>query len=71
MTIDELMELSDEEQKDYLNGQLAEGKTPEEIYADLGTTKLDMGRLGFFTVGKSFMIKPTRGYARTKPTNLG
>ena len=31
----------------------------------------DMARLGFFVVGGKFMIKPTRGYAKTKPTKLG
>ena len=32
MTIDELLELSDAEQKEFLNARLSEGKTPEEIY---------------------------------------
>ena len=71
MTVDELLELSDDDQKEYLNGQIAAGKTAEEVYADLQTCASDMARLGFFVVGGKFMIKPTRGYAKTKPTKLG
>ena len=63
MTVDELLELSDDDQKAYLNGQIAAGKTAEEVYADLQTCASDMARLGFFVVGGKFMIKPTRGYA--------
>lgn len=71
MKIDDLLDLTDKEQKDYLNGQLSEGKTPEEIYVDLGSDKKEMALLGYFFVSGQFMIKPTRGYARNKPTNLG
>lgn len=70
MTVDELLELSDDDQKAYLNGQIAAGKTAEEVYADLQTCASDMARLGLRRGGK-FMIKPTRGYAKTKPTKLG
>ncbi len=71
MTIDELLELSDAEQKEFLNARLSEGKTPEEIYEALGSDKREMALLGYFYVKGEFMIKPTRGYARTKPTDLG
>ena len=71
MTIDELLDLEDDEQIAYLNGQLAEGRSVDEIYEGLQTTKVDMARYGFFVVGGTFMLKPTRGYARTKPTKLG
>lgn len=71
MVIDELLELEDEAQVDYLNSRIDEGKTIEEIYEGLETTKVDMTRYGFFFVGGRFLLKPTRGYARTKPTKLG
>lgn len=71
MTIDELLELDDDAQIEYLNGQLDEGKSVDEICADLSTTRMDMARVGFFVVKNRFMLKPTRGYARTKPTKLG
>lgn len=53
MTVDELLELSDDDQKAYLNGQIAAGKTAEEVYADLQTCASDMARLGFFVVAGS------------------
>ena len=56
MTIDELLELDDDAQIEYLNGQLDDGKSVDEICADLSNR---------------IMLKPTRGYARTKPTKLG
>ena len=71
MTIDELLELEDEEQAAYLNARVDEGKSADEVYEGLGTTRMDMARYGFFFVGGRFMLKPTRGYARTKPTKLG
>ena len=71
MTVDELLELDDEAQLAYLNGQLDEGKTVEEICAELGTARMDLARVGFFVVDGRFMLKPPRGYARTKPTKLG
>ncbi|MDR1962107.1 MAG: hypothetical protein LBQ16_07485 [Gracilibacteraceae bacterium] len=68
MTIDELIELSSGEQEAWLNGQLAEGKTPEDIYAALGTDKTGIGKVGIFYVPpkKAFMIKPMRGYQTTR-----
>ena len=54
-----------------MNACLSEGKTPEEIYEALGSDKREMALLGYFYVKGEFMIKPTRGYARTKPTDLG
>lgn len=71
MTIDELLDLEDSAQLEYLNGQLEAGKSVEEVCADLATTRMDMARVGFFVVKGKFMLKPTRGYARTKPTKLG
>lgn len=71
MLIDELLELEDEEQVSYLNEQVDKGLSVEEIYESLSTTRVDMARYGFFFVSGRFMLKPTRGYARTKPTKLG
>lgn len=71
MNIDELLELDDNAQAEYLNSQVGEGKTVDEIYAGLSTTRGDMARYGFFFVSGRFLLKPTRGYARTKPTKLG
>lgn len=71
MTIDELLEMEDGEQLSYLNGLIDAGKSIEEICADLATTRMDLARVGFFVVKGRFMLKPTRGYARTKPTKLG
>lgn len=71
MTVDELLELEDDAQLAYLNGLLDEGKTVEDVCAALGTTRMDLARVGFFVVKNRFMLKPTRGYARTKPTKLG
>ena len=71
MTVDELLELDDAAQLAYLNGQLDEGKSIEDVCADLATTRMDLARVGFFVVKDRFMLKPTRGYARTKPTKLG
>lgn len=71
MTVDELLELDDDAQIAYLNDQLDAGKTVEEVCSDLATTRMDMARVGFFVVKGRFMLKPTRGYARTKPTKLG
>jgi hypothetical protein len=68
MTFEEFAELSGDEQSSWLNGQLAEGKTPEDIYAILGSDKAGLGKIGIFYVPpkKSFMIKPMRGYQTTK-----
>ena len=71
MTVDELLELDDDAQIAYLNDQLDAGKTVEEVCSDLATPRMDMARVGFFVVKGRFMLKPTRGYARTKPTKLG
>ena len=68
MTLDELIELSGDEQTSWLNEQLAEGKTPDDIYEMLGTTKGGIGKVGIFYVPpkKSFMVKPMRGYQTTR-----
>ena len=56
MTIDELLELDDDAQIEYLNGQLDDGKSVDEICADLSTTRMDMARVGFFVVKNRFML---------------
>jgi hypothetical protein len=68
MTLDELIELATDEQEKWLNDQLAGGKTPDDIYAELGTDKAGLGKVGIFYVPpkKSFMIKPMRGYQTTR-----
>ncbi|MDR3307686.1 MAG: hypothetical protein LBS58_02150 [Coriobacteriales bacterium] len=68
MTFDEFVELDGNEQVTYLNEKLADGKAPEDIYADLGTDKSALGKYGIFYVPprKTFMIKPMRGYQTTK-----
>lgn len=71
MTIDELLSLGDQEQLDYLNDLLAAGKSEEDVYENLSTNKREMAKVGFFFLDGSFLLKPTRGYAKTKPTNLG
>jgi serine/threonine-protein kinase RIO1 len=71
MTVDELLDLEDQEQLDYLNNFISEGKSEAEVYESLSTTKQEMAKVGFFFVGGKFLLKPTRGYAKTKPTKLG
>ncbi|MDR1713987.1 MAG: hypothetical protein LBR39_07560 [Coriobacteriales bacterium] len=68
MTLDELIELTTEEQEKWLNDELAAGKTPDDIYATLSTDKVGLGKVGIFYVPpkKSFMIKPMRGYQTTR-----
>jgi hypothetical protein len=68
MTLDELIELTTEEQHVWLNSQLVAGNTPDDIYAELGTDKAGLGKVGIFYVPpkKSFMIKPMRGYQTTR-----
>jgi hypothetical protein len=68
MTMDELVELGGDEQTKWLNGELAAGKTPEDIYAALGTDKAGIGKVGIFYVPPkmSFMVKPMRGYQTTR-----
>jgi len=68
MRLDELIELSGDEQTSWLNGQLAEGKAIDDIYAELGTDKSGLGKVGIFYVPpkKNFMIKPMRGYQTTR-----
>jgi hypothetical protein len=68
MTLDELLELSTDEQQTWLNEQLAAGKTPDDVYAILGTDKGGLGKVGIFYVPprKAFNIKPMRGYQTTK-----
>ncbi|MDR2197769.1 MAG: hypothetical protein LBO07_07415 [Coriobacteriales bacterium] len=68
MTLNELLELSTAEQEKWLADQLAGGKTPEEVYAALGTDKGGLGKVGIFYVPpkKAFMIKPMRGYQTTR-----
>lgn len=68
MTLDQLVELSGDEQVAWLNEQLAAGKTPDDIYAQLGTDKAGVGKVGIFYVPpkKAFMVKPMRGYQTTR-----
>jgi hypothetical protein len=68
MTLDELVELSTDEQEDWLNERLAAGLDPDAIYAELGTDKSGLGKVGIFYVPpkKAFMIKPMRGYQTTR-----
>jgi hypothetical protein len=68
MTFDEFVDLSTDEQESWLNGQLAAGKTPDDVYAELGTDKAGIGKVGVFYVPpkKAFMIKPMRGYQTTR-----
>ena len=68
MTFEEFEGLSTVDQETWLNEQLAAGKTPDDIYADLGTTKQGLGKIGVFYVPpkKAFNIKPMRGYQTTK-----
>jgi hypothetical protein len=68
MILDELIELTTEEQEAWLNERLSAGKTPDEVYAELGTDKAGIGKVGIFYVPpkKSFMIKPMRGYQTTR-----
>jgi hypothetical protein len=68
MILNEFVELTTDEQEKWLNDQLVGGKTPEDIYAELGTDKSGLGKVGVFYVPpkKSFMIKPMRGYQTTR-----
>lgn len=68
MTLNELIEMTTEEQEKWLADALASGKTPDDVYADLGTDKGGLGKVGIFYVPpkKAFMIKPMRGYQTTK-----
>jgi hypothetical protein len=68
MTLEELVDLSTDEQTSWLNEQIAAGKTPDEVYEMLGTDKGGIGKYGIFYVPpkKAFMIKPMRGYQTTK-----
>jgi hypothetical protein len=68
MTFAEFEELSTEDQAKWLAEQLEEGKTPDDVYAALGTDKGGLGKIGVFYVPpkKAFMIKPMRGYQTTK-----
>jgi len=68
MTFEELQELSGDEQTAFLDGQLAQGLSPDEIYAQLGTDKSAMGKIGIYYVPpkNAFMVKPMRGYGTTK-----
>jgi hypothetical protein len=68
MILDELIEFATDDQEKWLNDQLAGGKTLDDIYAELGTDKSGLGKVGIFYVPprKSFMIKPMRGYQTTR-----
>ena len=66
MTFEELLQLDDKVQLEYLNSALDGAKSAEDIYVELGTDKAQMGKFGFFLVGKKFMVKPMRGYQTTK-----
>jgi hypothetical protein len=68
MTLDEFIELSTDEQQEWLNDKLAAGLTPDDVYAELGTDKGGLGKIGVFYVPpkKAFNIKPMRGYQTTR-----
>jgi hypothetical protein len=66
MILEELVDLSTEEQIAWLNRKLEEGLTGEEIFAALGSDKAGVGKFGIFLVGKKFMVKPMRGYQTTR-----
>ncbi len=62
----ENMELND--QVNYLNGFVKEGKTLEEIEAEVGMTEREMGAIGLYFIDEDdgFMGKPMRGYQTSK-----
>ena len=64
MTIDELLELSDAEQKEFLNACLSEGKTPEGLDEARGSDPGEMALLGSCSGPGECRRQPTRGYAR-------
>ena len=68
MTLDEFIDLTTDEQEQWLDDQLAAGLTADEVYAALGTDKNGLGKVGVFYVPpkKKFMIKPMRGYQTTR-----
>jgi hypothetical protein len=68
MTFDEFADLGTEEQQAWLDERTDAGKSAEDVYAELGTDKPGIGKIGIFYVPpkKKFMIKPMRGYQTTK-----
>jgi hypothetical protein len=66
MNMTEFADLDGDAQKKYLDDAIAAGKSFDDVYADLGTNKAELGKLGIIPVKDKFMIKPMRGYQTTK-----
>ena len=62
----EFLALDDGSQFKYLNDAAATGKNYSEICQDLGMTKEELGKLGYYFVKDKWMRKPMKGYQTTK-----
>lgn len=62
MNKEDYQKLSADEKFNFLNSELAIGKTVNEIRAALNITKEDLAKQGFYFVDGKFLRKPVRGY---------
>ena len=68
MNRDELFELDAAAAAEKLNALLAEGKTPEELLAEVGISKNDLMKAQIFFVKDKYMARGWGGYTSTKRT---
>ncbi|MEG0016628.1 MAG: hypothetical protein RRZ85_04270 [Gordonibacter sp.] len=62
MTLDEFLAIDDsKKQLEYLNGALAEGKSPDGLAEEFGTNRRILGEHGFYYVAKKFVYKTPSG----------
>ena len=68
MNRDEFFELDAAAAAEKLNALLAEGKTPEELLAEVGISKNDLMKAQIFFVKDKYMARGCGGYTSTKRT---
>ena len=66
MNRDEFFELDAAAAAEKLNALLAEGKTPEELLAEVGISKNDLMKAQIFFVKDKYMARGWGGYTSTK-----
>jgi len=65
MNKEEFLKMDDKAQLEYLNGLVAQGKSFNDICAELGMDRVELGKYGFYFVKNQFMHKPMKGYQTT------
>ncbi|NLM21374.1 MAG: hypothetical protein GX207_06450 [Peptococcaceae bacterium] len=65
MTKEEFLKLDDAGKLSFLNSEAAT-KDFAQISAEIGMTKAELGKIGFYYVGNKFLLKPMKGYGTTE-----